>query len=350
MILARRLAAVALLLGVVIVSARGAHAQAKPGDDPDDVTVTDETGSGSGSGSAPAAPNPPAGAPKAGAAGAPLQLQGRPVERVQFRGNRKVEDDAIRVQLLTKPGTLLDSAKLREDLRAMWKMGFFADIRSRRRSTATARLTLTFAVKEKPSIRKVLIAGQPRGRALEDQRGHRPRARHDRRHRKVKKNRDKIADLYVQKGYYLATVDYEIKPVNEAEVDVWFKIDEKAKVKIREVQFIGNNSISDDELRDAISTRRADALSFLNDSGVYSQEAFERDLLLISAHYWDRGYANVKVGTPAAPAVARQAVHVPVDPDRRGPGVHDRRGRLQGRPDRRRRREPRASVAHARRA
>ena len=115
---------------------------------------------------------------------------------------------------------------------------------------------------------------------------------------KVKKNREKIADLYVQKGYYLATVDWEVKSVNEAEVDVWFKIDEKAKVKIREVQFIGNNNITDDELRNAISTRRADALSFLNDSGTYSQEAFERDLLLVSAHYWDRGYANVKVGTP----------------------------------------------------
>ena len=31
---------------------------------------------------------------------------------------------------------------------------------------------------------------------------------------------------------------------------------------------------------------------------MYSQEAFERDLLLVSAHYWDHGYANVKVGTP----------------------------------------------------
>ena len=57
-------------------------------------------------------------------------------------------------------------------------------------------------------------------------------------------------------------------------------------------------AISDDELRGAIATQRADALSFLNDSGTYSQDAFERDLLLVSAHYWDRGYANVKVGTP----------------------------------------------------
>jgi len=227
-----------------------------------------------------------------------LRLQGRAIERVQFRGNRKVEDDAIRVQLLSKEGTLLDAAKLREDLRAMWKMGFFADIDVEAEVRQSGGVTLTFAVKEKPSIRKVLVAGQSElGMdkinevidleldAIVDI-------------SKVKKNRDKIAELYVQKGFYLATVDWEIKPVNEAEVDVYFKVDEKAKVKIRDVQFIGNATITDDELRGAIATRRQDSMSFLNDSGTYSQEAFERDLLLVSAYYWDRGYANVKVGAP----------------------------------------------------
>jgi len=240
----------------------------------------------------------PAPDPAAGGPDETLRLQGRPIDRVQFRGNRKVEDDAIRVQLLSKPGTLLDAAKLREDLRAMWKMGFFADIDVEAEVGQNGAVTLTFAVKEKPAIRKVLVAGHSELGldkinevidleldAIVDI-------------SKIKKNRQKIADLYVQKGFYLATVDYEIKPVNEAEVDVWFKVDEKAKVKIREVQFIGNSSIPDEELRGSIQTRRPDALSFLNDSGTYSQEAFERDLLLVSAHYWDRGYANVKVGTP----------------------------------------------------
>src|SRR5690242_19022238 len=228
----------------------------------------------------------------------PLTNQGRPIERVQFRGNRKVEDDAIRVQLLSKPGTLFDAAKLREDIRAMWKMGFFADVNVEAEVNVSGGLSLTFAVKEKPSIRKVLVSGN---QELELSKinevidleldtivdiG------------KVKKNREKIADQYVQKGFYLATVDYELKPVNEAEVDVWFKVNERAKVKIRDVQFIGNRSVPDAELRLAIQTRRQDALSFLNDSGVYSQEAFERDLLLVSAHYWDKGFANVKVGTP----------------------------------------------------
>lgn len=261
----------------------------------------DAPGDGAGS-AAPAVTPPtataaPAVPPPAGAA-AGTQWQGRPIERVQFRGNRKVEDDAIRVQLLSKPGTLLDPAKLREDLRAMWKMGFFADIDVEGEVSPSGGLILTFAVKEKPSIRKVLIAGNDSlelskiNEVLDLELDSIVDIS------KVKKNREKIADLYVQKGYYLATVDYEIKPVNEAEVDVWFNIDEKAKVKIREVQFIGNNSISDDELRGAIATQRANALSFLNDSGTYSQEAFERDLLLVSAHYWDKGYANVKVGTP----------------------------------------------------
>ena len=242
----------------------------------------------------PADPNPGSGQPAAPA----LNLQSRAIERVQFRGNRKVEDDAIRVQLLSKPGTLLDAAKLREDLRTMWKMGFFADIDVEAEVATSGGVVLTFAVKEKPSIRKVLVAGHSELGldkinevidleldAIVDI-------------SKVKKNREKIADVYVQKGFYLATVDYEIKPVNESEVDVYFKVDEKAKVKIREVQFIGNNQVPDDELRTAIATRRADSLSFLNDSGTYSQEAFERDLLLVSAYYWDRGFANVKVGTP----------------------------------------------------
>ncbi|HZJ63361.1 MAG TPA: outer membrane protein assembly factor BamA [Kofleriaceae bacterium] len=252
---------------------------------------------------APAAPTPAAPSPTPAPTPAPPpgiapEMQGRPVERVQFRGNRKVEDDAIRVQLLSKPGTLYDATKLREDIRAMWKMGFFADVSVEAEVNPSGGLTLTFAVKEKPSIRKVLVAGnQELGLekinevidleldTIVDI-------------AKVKKNREKIADQYVQKGFYLATVDYEIKPINEAEVDVWFKVNEKAKVKIRDVQFIGNHSIADDELRLAIQTRRQDALSFLNDSGVYSQEAFERDLLLVSAHYWDKGFANVKVGTP----------------------------------------------------
>jgi outer membrane protein insertion porin family len=313
-------AALAVIVALACVSAR-AWAQITPGALPGGGSASSGTTAGSAAGpaagsaagpaqQAPQAPQqPPPNAPGvpglAGVGTAPppgaqpmLELQGRPISRIQFRGNRKVEDDAIRVQLLSKAGQLFDASKLRDDLRAMWRLNFFADIVVEAEPEANGSVVLTFAVKEKPSIRKVLIAGNNEvgldkiNEVLDLELDTIVDIS------KIKRNRDKIADLYVQKGYYLATVDFEIKPANDTEVDIWFHIDEKAKVQIRDVEFIGNNSIPSDELRDAISTRRADALSFLNDSGVYSAEAFERDLLLVSAHYWDRGYANVKVGNP----------------------------------------------------
>jgi outer membrane protein insertion porin family len=226
------------------------------------------------------------------------RLIGRPIDRIQFRGNRKVEDDAIRVNLASKVGATIDATKIREDVRAMWKMGFFSDVTVEAEIGPGGGAIITFAVKEKPSVRKVLIDGSKdlgldkinevvdleRDAILDIA--------------KVKQNREKIADLYVQKGYYLAAVDFEVKPVNEAEVDVWFTIDERSKVEIRDVQFIGNKAISDDTLREIIATRKGGALSFLSDSGTFSEEAFERDLVMISAYYWDHGYAAVKLGTP----------------------------------------------------
>ncbi|HRC57096.1 MAG TPA: outer membrane protein assembly factor BamA, partial [Kofleriaceae bacterium] len=64
------------------------------------------------------------------------------------------------------------------------------------------------------------------------------------------------------------------------------------------VQFIGNTAISDEDLRANMENRRADALSVINDSGTFNQEAFDRDLERLVAVYWDRGYAAVKVANP----------------------------------------------------
>ncbi|RMH44206.1 MAG: outer membrane protein assembly factor BamA [Deltaproteobacteria bacterium] len=240
----------------------------------------------------------PAGAQPAPPASAAAALWGRRIDRVQFRGNRKVEDDAIRVNLISRAGGKLDPAKIREDVRAIWKMGFFDDVRVEAEPSDTGGVVVTFTVAEKPSVRKVYVAGNDeieldkinevidlkRDEILDIA--------------KIKRNRDKIQDLYVEKGFYLASVDYQVRPVNEAEVDVWFTIDERSKVEIREISFIGNEKVTDEELRRSIQTRVGGAMSFLTDAGIFQEEAFERDLLIIQAYYYDRGFINVKLGNP----------------------------------------------------
>jgi outer membrane protein insertion porin family len=225
--------------------------------------------------------------------------QPRPrIERLQFRGNRKVEDDAMRVNLVTKVGQELDSDHLREDVRALWKMGFFEDVRVEGTQTETGGVVLTYVVEEKPSIRKILVQGShelgldklnevidlKRDSILDVT--------------KVKKNVEKVRELYVSKGFYLATVDYQVRPVNESEVDVWLIVDEQSKVEIRRISFVGNHRISESELRGVMGTQEGGFFSFMTDSGTYQEEAFERDLALITAYYYDHGFINVKVSAP----------------------------------------------------
>ncbi|HWN66970.1 MAG TPA: outer membrane protein assembly factor BamA [Haliangium sp.] len=225
-------------------------------------------------------------------------LFGRSITRIQFRGNRKVEDDAIRVNLRSKVGDSLKPEVVRSDLRAMWDMGFFEDIVVEAEPEGADGVVLIFAVDEKPSIRKVLVAGNQEvnlekiNEVLDLKRdtildvG------------KVKQNRDKIHDLYVEKGFYLATVDYEVRPASETEVDIWFLVDERSKVEIREISFVGNQKVTDEELRGIIATSTGGALSFLTDGGIFQEEVFERDIIMITAYYYDRGFINVKIGTP----------------------------------------------------
>jgi outer membrane protein insertion porin family len=251
--------------------------------------------------SAPAQPDTPALAGEAG----DDALFGRTITRIQFRGNRKVEDDAIRVNLRSKVGDTLKPETVRSDLRAMWEMGFFEDIVIEAEPEGADGVVLIFAIDEKPSIRKVLISGNEEinlekiNEVLDLKRDTILDVA------KVKQNREKIHDLYVEKGFYLASVDYEIRPASQgqvdtdqAEVDIWFIIDERSKVEIRDIAFVGNEKIPDAELRGIIATNTGGALSFLTDGGIFQEEVFERDLLMITAYYYDRGFINVKIGTP----------------------------------------------------
>ncbi len=220
------------------------------------------------------------------------------IKRIQFSGNRKVEDDAMRLNLVSRVGAPLDSDKIRADVRALWKMNFFEDVKVTAEQTADGSVILTYTVVEKPSIRKILVSGSKElgldkiNEVLDLKRDSVLDVT------KVKKNVEKVHDLYVSKGYYLATVDYQVRPVNESEVDVWIVVDERTKVQIRRVSFIGNRSVSEEELRSVMSTQEGGFFSFMTDSGTFQEEAFERDLALINAYYYDKGFINVKLGAP----------------------------------------------------
>ncbi|HXU72996.1 MAG TPA: outer membrane protein assembly factor BamA [Polyangia bacterium] len=225
------------------------------------------------------------------------EYEGRTIGTLKFKGNHKAEDDAMRVAVKSLPGEKLSSEQLREDIRSLWRLSFFEDVEVQAQETG-GKVDLTFVVREKPLIRKIYVSGAHEvgldkiNEVLDIKKDTIIDPA------KVKRNVEKIKDLYVEKGYYLAEVGSDIQRKDENHVDVYFNVDEHAKVEVRQIRFLGNDHITDTELKSAMGTQEGGWLSFLTSSGTYREDAFDRDLLLITAFYYDRGYINVKLGKP----------------------------------------------------
>jgi outer membrane protein insertion porin family len=219
------------------------------------------------------------------------------VVRVLFRGNRKVEDDALRVNLKIKAGMALNRDLLQEDVRTIWRLGYFEDVQVET-AEAEGGLVVTFVLKEKPAIRKIYVSGHDEVGLTKINEVLDLKKEQVLDLAKLKKNVEKIRELYLQRGFYMAEVEYELRRDSPGEVDVYFRVHENSKVEIRRVNFTGNEHVSDEELRSVIMTQPGDLFSALTSSGTYREDVFQRDILIVQSYYFDRGYINVKVGDP----------------------------------------------------
>jgi outer membrane protein insertion porin family len=219
------------------------------------------------------------------------------VIRVHFRGNRKVEDDALKVNLKLKAGMVLSKEMLQDDVRTIWRLGYFEDVQVET-AEAEGGLVVTFVLKEKPAIRKIYISGHDEVGLTKINEVLDIKKEQVLDLAKIKKNVEKIRELYLQRGYYMADVEYELHRDSPGEVDVYFRVHENSKVEIRRVNFTGNKNVTDAELRGVMLTQPGDIFSALTSSGTYREDVFQRDIMMIQGYYFDRGYINVKVGDP----------------------------------------------------
>jgi len=224
------------------------------------------------------------------------QAEGLPIATIEIVGNRRVGRDDVLSYLREKPAQLFKVENLTADVHALWDSGFFEDIQVDL-TTNDKGVVLRFIVRERPNIKAITydgndeIDGEKLGEAIEIKPNTILSVP------AVRRSVQKIKDAYAEKGYFLADVDYEITPARENEVTIKFRIAEHQPVTVRRVTFIGNDHMPDSQLRDAMQTGNGGFFSF-GSGGPYRQDVFERDVLLLSALYYDEGYLSVQIGTP----------------------------------------------------
>jgi outer membrane protein insertion porin family len=97
-------------------------------------------------------------------------------------------------------------------------------------------------------------------------------------------------------------VSYEVEPLGEASVGINFLVDEGKKLKLRKIEFEGNQAFDDSELTEGFRTKTwrwySLATSWLDRSGTYSEPLFLQDLNGVQKKYGDAGYLQVHLGEP----------------------------------------------------
>jgi outer membrane protein insertion porin family len=223
------------------------------------------------------------------------------ITRIDVQGNRRVETDAIRTVLPLKTGETYDKEKIKGSLLAVWKMGYFSDVKLDI-SPAPAPLqgyVLTVLVAEKPAIHKIQTEGNEELSQddLKDTVEVKQFQILDM--EAVRKSAKKMQEKYVEKGFFLAEVTPKVEALPNNEVNVIFQVNEHAKITVRQVRFVGNHAIPDAELKAAMITQEGNLFSFLTGSGTYREDAFQRDEIVLQGLYFDIGYIYVKFGKPA---------------------------------------------------
>jgi outer membrane protein insertion porin family len=220
------------------------------------------------------------------------------IVEIRVEGSKRVEPEAVKRALRNKEGRPFDPLRTADDLKALWALNYFSDVQ-----LLVQRLPQGIAyivrVAERPAVREVRMTGNEELSKddFKDTLDIRPYSILD--ISAVRRNMKKISDKYIEKGYFLAEVTYELKPVPDSgEVDVVFVVHEHAKVQVKEINFLGASKVDAASLKDVMATREGSYLSFFSGEGTYREELFQRDLQVIQSAYYDRGFINVKVDKP----------------------------------------------------
>jgi outer membrane protein insertion porin family len=117
----------------------------------------------------------------------------------------------------------------------------------------------------------------------------------------IKRVSNTIREMLAEKGYQFAVVTPQIKPVGGGPklVNLTFQIEEGPQVKIRDLEFVGNDAFPDWRLARVMKSNKPQwFLSFVTGRGTFQEAKYEEDAEAVVGFYRDHGYIGVRVGEP----------------------------------------------------
>ena len=220
------------------------------------------------------------------------------IAAISIKGNQRIEAQAIEKELKSKTGEPYIPEYLDQDLRAIFKMGFFSDVRLEVKQNPQGKL-ITFVVQERPFVKRIDFKGNKeiKEEDLKEQLTIKPFTILNL--NTVSETQEKLTAFYQSKGYYNIRITYSVTDEDKGQAAVVvYNIVEGKKVYIKTIVFQGNQGFSEKQLKSVMETNEKGYFSWITSSGVYKKELLEQDLEILSSFYFNHGYLKAKVGEP----------------------------------------------------
>lgn len=237
------------------------------------------------------------------------------VSRIDVRGNKRVDAQTIRDNIGVSSGQNISNSDIDQSLKRLFAMGLFSDVTIRQQGDA-----LVVNVVEYEVVNQVVFHGNKRIKDADLERVLSLKSRSPFDRAKLLSDEDTIKQAYASVGRNDVVVKVNTVNLGQGRVNVVFNIAEGARTKIDSIVFEGNHAFGGRRLRDVITTKRSNMLSWLTRGDVYTQDRLEADEEALRRFYTNRGYADFRIVSSRAvlnPATNKYAISFVVDEGQR---------------------------------
>lgn len=217
------------------------------------------------------------------------------ISDIRINGLQRVSAGSVFSALPIRIGDQATELSLAEASRALFRTGYFQDIRLTRSGDV-----LTITVVERPSIAAIDITGNKAIKTEDLLKGLRQAGLAEGeifQRVTLERVRNELLRQYVAQGRYSADVDTEVISEPRNRVRLKIKINEGVVATIAHINVVGNTVFKDEVLSNLFELKIKKWYRFFSSADKYSREKLSGDLERLRSYYMDRGYVNMDISS-----------------------------------------------------
>lgn len=227
------------------------------------------------------------------------------IRDIRVEGLQRLELGTVLTYLPVAVGDELTPQRSQQALRALYETGLFEDVSLAREGDA-----LIVRVEERPEIASFNIEGNKKlgGDEIKENLAEAGLAEGELFRRALLDSVElELRRQYYANGYYAVEIESTVTPEEGNRVRIDIDVTEGPVAEIRDINIVGNDTFTDEELREVFELDTSKPLLFFQSSDKYSKEKLLGDLESLGSFYQDRGYLRFNV----------RSIQVSLSPDRR---------------------------------